>query len=156
MPFCTDCGKQLDNNSPCICMASKASDTPVPDQINQKRLPGQRMIKVVGIITTVFAVLEFFDIVNVFGLYQMPNVSFGGVFSAIVMMLILGMGISGIVFATDKSKGLIVLIFGIAILALMITIEFIGAGNYALSMFAPLGILYIIGGAIRLKGTPTK
>jgi len=116
------------------------------------------MIRVVGIITTVFAVLEFFDIVNVFELHQIPNVSFGGVFSAIAMILILGMGISGIVFATDRSKGtgLMIILFGIAILAFMITIELIGAGNYALPMFAPLGILYMVGGAMRLKGTSTE
>jgi len=112
------------------------------------------MIRVTGIITTIFATLEFFDIVDVFGLSQIPNVSFGGMFSAIAMVLILGMGISGIVFATDRSKGLIVLIFGIAILAFMITIELIGAGNNAFLLFAPLGILYIIGGALRLQKRP--
>jgi len=108
------------------------------------------MIRVVGIITTVFAVLEFNDIATVFELHLMPDVSYGGMFSAIAMIMILGMGIFGIVCAGDRSKALIILSFGIAILATMITIELIGAGNNAFIMFAPLGVLYIVG-AIRRK-----
>lgn len=120
-----------------------------PNQVKQKRPPGQRMIKIVSTITIIFAILEFMDIVRVFELHQIPDVSFGGIFSAFAMVLILAMGIWGNVFAADKSKALTILFSGIAILILMTTIELIGAGNYAFIMFAPLGVLYIIGGARR-------
>ena len=111
------------------------------------------MIRVVGIITTVFAALELSDILSVFGFYSGSANLFEGIFSVVAMVLILGMGITGIVCARNKSVANIILIFGIAILVLMITIELIGAGNGALIMFIPSGVLYIVG-AVRRKTAP--
>jgi len=119
------------------------------------------MIRVVGILATIFSAIGIIDALSHFesyhrvGHYITHNYTAADIVILIAMTAILGMGIAGIVMANDKSKAPLILGCGIAILILTAGFDLLGylllsyhfADSYIWGI--PLGVIYITGAANR-------
>ena len=155
-PTCRACGRLLLNNTACECgfrymqppgypgsQQPPHPPYPPPAQTKPKRPPGQTMIKVVSIINIVIAGIGTLGTSMYVGLFYEETFEFA------VLALILGMSIAGLVMAKDKSKANLILVFGIAMLALLVAAMVVIPGEPLFVMFGTQSILYIVGAVLR-------
>lgn len=148
---------------------------PPPQKIVKKSAPGQKMIKVTGILMTIFGGLETMDMASYldstenFGSNVSALTLAGGGFSSLLLfelisaLATLGFGIAGIVLSKNRAKASTVTLFGVVLIALRVVIfglsissrnvypVFRSAGYVNLILSSVLPILYIVGGSIRKK-----
>ena len=139
MTYCPNCGSALEAGSICSCQR------PQPPQYQQQqpyqqpygmpmpvvspKPPGRTMIKVVGILMTIFGGCIFFaNISNLTEISDLKKMMFISdwvgklssliVYEMIVSMFMVAFGICGIVMASKREKASIIMGFGITLIAL--------------------------------------
>jgi hypothetical protein len=199
MKFCVYCGAQLEDNATCTCQGAQLAanqqaqqappqtpyDQPANGQnpytppqtpyapVNSASQPGKKMIKVTGILMTIFGSFAFImtmmtlaAVETLFGYAAGGSVTGVLVFELLMAGAMLAFGIVGIVSAKDPAKGMMIVVFGIILIVARV-IDF----GWAMAVYNDMGvadqlgaslvsgviggcvlpILYMVGGNIRRK-----
>ncbi len=177
--YCINCGKEIQNETAfcTICGAKQeVNDSTVASvtTVGNNKIPGRRMLKVVGIISIVFASLAILgglgDLVNPYA-KQLEMISLGlpswyaaylTATNIVLGGLMLTMGILGVVWCTKKEKAGKLAVLAIIVLAILpITfilgiiegnLSLVSVGAVTIIFNSVLPILFLIG-AIRRKNS---